>query len=86
MSAALFTPDFFIATAASPAAEATLPPISTAVVMHAGHMVFSPFRLVIAMLVVVVAAQPEARLVPPLGGAVEPLVHPPEAVHSARIG
>src|SRR5882672_7444497 len=37
-------------------------------------------------LVFVVAAPPEARLVTPLGGAVEPLVHAPEAVQSARIG
>src|SRR5258706_486032 len=29
---------------------------------------------------------PDARLVAPLGCAVEPLVHAPEAVHSARIG
>src|SRR5882724_10307908 len=36
--------------------------------------------------VFVVAAPPEARLVTPLGGAVEPLVHPPKAVQSARIG
>jgi hypothetical protein len=37
-------------------------------------------------LVLVVAAPPDARLVAPLGGAVEPLVHAPEAVQSARIG
>ena len=36
--------------------------------------------------VLVVAAPPDARLVAPLGCAVEPLVHAPEAVHSARIG
>src|SRR5262245_35019476 len=36
--------------------------------------------------VLVMAAPPYARLVAPLGCAVEPLVHPPEAVHSARIG
>src|SRR5688572_19130012 len=39
-----------------------------------------------ALVVLVVAAPPDARLVAPLGGAVEPLVHAPEAVHSARIG
>src|SRR5215208_6653615 len=39
-----------------------------------------------ALVVLVVAAEPEARLVASLGGAVEPLVHAPEAVHSARIG
>src|SRR6266540_1288488 len=33
-----------------------------------------------------VAAPPDARLVAPLGGAVEPLVHAPEAVQSAGIG
>jgi hypothetical protein len=33
-----------------------------------------------------VAAPPDARLVAPLGGAVEPLVHAPEAVQSARVG
>src|SRR6516164_4962597 len=37
-------------------------------------------------LVLVVAAPPDARLVTPLRGAVEPLVHAPEAVQSARIG
>src|SRR5437870_1368036 len=37
-------------------------------------------------LVFVVAAPPDARLVTPLGGAVEPLIHAPEAVQSARIG
>src|SRR5919198_2604569 len=37
-------------------------------------------------LVLVVAAPPDARLVAPPGGAVEPLVHAPEAVQSARIG
>src|SRR5206468_1447766 len=39
-----------------------------------------------ALVVLVVAAPPDARLVAPLGGAVEPLVHGPEAVQSARIG
>src|SRR5206468_10061246 len=39
-----------------------------------------------ALLVLVVAAPPDARLVAPPGGAVEPLVHAPEAVQSARIG
>src|SRR5437870_12914161 len=38
------------------------------------------------VVVFVVAAPPDARLVAPLGGAVEPLVHTPEAVQSARIG
>src|SRR5213593_5131452 len=32
------------------------------------------------------AAPPDARFVSPLGGAVEPLVHAPEAVQSARVG
>src|SRR6266576_1183450 len=36
-------------------------------------------------LVLVVAAPPDAGFVAPLGGAVEPLVHAPEAVQSARI-
>ena len=36
--------------------------------------------------VLVVAAPPDARLVASLGGAVEPLVHAPETVHSTRIG
>src|ERR1700737_25529 len=39
-----------------------------------------------ALVVLVVAAPPDARLVAPLGGAVEPLVHAPEAVQSACIG
>src|ERR1700682_3401835 len=43
-------------------------------------------RLRAALLVLVVAPPPEARLVAPLGCAVEPLVHAPEAVQSARIG
>src|SRR3979490_692873 len=36
--------------------------------------------------VLVVSPPPAARLVASLGGAVEPLVHAPEAVQSARIG
>src|SRR2546428_13677091 len=43
-------------------------------------------RLRSALVVLVVAAPPGGRLVAPLGGAVEPLVHAPEAVQSARIG
>src|SRR5206468_3048532 len=43
-------------------------------------------RLGSALVVLVVAVPPDARLVAPLGGAVEPLVHAPEAVQSARIG
>src|SRR3970040_794378 len=39
-----------------------------------------------ALAVFVVAAPPDARLVAPLASAVEPLVHAPEAVQSARIG
>src|SRR5437879_694573 len=38
-----------------------------------------------ARVVLVVAAKPGARLVASLGGAVEPLVHAPEAVESAHI-
>src|SRR5439155_26065939 len=37
-------------------------------------------------LVLVVAAPPDAGLVAPLGRAVEPLIHAPETVQSARIG
>src|SRR5512134_3237286 len=44
------------------------------------------FTLGSAPVVLVVAAPPDARLVAPLGGAVEPLVHAPEGVQSARIG
>src|SRR5437016_5550934 len=43
-------------------------------------------RLRSALVVLVVAAPPGDRLVTPLGCAVEPLVHAPEAVQSARIG
>src|SRR5213594_744176 len=43
-------------------------------------------RLPSALLVLVVAAPPDPRLVAPSGRAVEPLVHAPEAVQSARIG
>src|SRR5438046_4913615 len=39
-----------------------------------------------AFIVLGVAAPPETRLVAPLGGAVEPLVHAPEAVHPTRVG
>src|SRR5438094_4600749 len=39
-----------------------------------------------ALVVLVVAAPPDARLVAAPGGAVEPLVHAPETVHAARIG
>src|SRR5260221_12870013 len=39
-----------------------------------------------ALVVLVVETPPGARLVAPLGGAVEPLIHAPEAVQSARIG
>src|SRR5258708_14872573 len=38
-----------------------------------------------ALVVLIVAAPPNARLVAPLWGAVEPLVHAPEAVQSPRI-
>src|SRR5439155_15515559 len=43
-------------------------------------------RLRSARVVLVVAAEPEARLVAPPGGAVEPLVHAPQGVQSARLG
>src|SRR5207249_3313857 len=43
-------------------------------------------RLRSALVVLVVAAPPDARLVASPGGAVEPLVHAPEAVQSARVG
>src|SRR6202011_1770469 len=43
-------------------------------------------RLGSALVVLGVAAPPDARLVAPFGGAVEPLVHAPEAVQSARVG
>src|SRR5262249_26695497 len=36
--------------------------------------------------VLIAAAPPDARLVAALGGAVEPLVHAPEPVQSARVG
>src|SRR5581483_3305069 len=36
--------------------------------------------------VLVMPPPPDARLVPPLGGAVEPLVHAPESVQSTRVG
>ena len=42
-----------------------------------------PVRLA---LVLVVAAPPDAGLVAPLRRAVEPLVHAPEAIQSARVG
>src|SRR5437763_4953636 len=38
-----------------------------------------------ALVVLIVAAKPGARLVASLGGAVEPLVHAPEAIESAHI-
>src|SRR5258708_39602043 len=42
-------------------------------------------RLRSALVVLVVAAPPEARLIAPAGCAVEPLVHAPEAVQPARV-
>src|SRR6267378_2474165 len=51
-----------------------------------GDQVFDASRLRSALVVLVVVAPPEAGLVATLGRAVEPLVHAPEAVHSARIG
>src|SRR5882672_29234 len=39
-----------------------------------------------ALVVLVMVAPPDARLVAPLGCAVEPLIHAPEAIQSARIG
>src|SRR5213594_2251216 len=45
-----------------------------------------PWILLRSALVLVVAATPDARLVASLRCAVEPLVHAPEAVESARIG
>src|SRR6185503_1382987 len=38
-----------------------------------------------ALVVLVVTAPPDAGLVAPLGGAVEPLVHAPQAIQPARI-
>ena len=40
-------------------------------------------RLVLALVILVVALPPEARLVAPLGCAVEPRIHAPDGVHSA---
>src|SRR5918996_311913 len=59
--------------------ERRLAGVSTAASSRIG-----PYRS--ALLVLVVTAPPDARLVAPPGGAVEPLVHAPEAVQSARIG
>src|SRR5207247_6172189 len=39
-----------------------------------------------ALVVLIMVAPPETRLVAAPGGAVEPLVHAPETVQSARIG
>src|SRR5262245_49777744 len=39
-----------------------------------------------SIVVLVVAAEPETLLVAPLGCAIEPLVHAPEGIQSARIG
>src|SRR6185436_2815845 len=38
-----------------------------------------------ALVVLIVTAQPDARLVAPLGGTVEPLVHAPKRVQPARV-
>src|SRR3989442_268375 len=43
-------------------------------------------RLRSALVALVVAAPPDTRFVAPLGCAVEPLVHAPDAVHPALIG
>src|SRR5439155_9314077 len=45
----------------------------------------SKSRLRSALVVFVMSAPPEPRLVAPFGRAVEPLVHAPEAVHSALV-
>ena len=37
-------------------------------------------------MVFVVAAPPDAGLVPPFGSPVEPLIHAPEAIQPARVG
>src|SRR5207253_1829304 len=48
---------------------------------------FGSFPASLSLVVVlVVAAPPVTRLIAPLGSAVEPLPHAPEAVQSARIG
>ena len=46
----------------------------------------TPTKARSALVVLIVAAHPDARLVAPPGCAVEPLVQAPEAVQSARIG
>src|SRR5688572_19227567 len=46
----------------------------------------SAIRYSSARLVFVVAAPPETCLVAPLGRAVEPLIHAPEPIQSARVG
>ena len=77
-------------TVASPTPE--LPPMTTALLpleMSSSLPLGVDLRFAATSAVVlIVAAPPEARLglVAPLGGAVEPLVHAPEAVQSARIG
>src|SRR5262245_17849066 len=43
-------------------------------------------RLGSALVVLVVTAPPDPRLVAAFGGAVEPLVHAPETIQSARVG
>src|SRR5499426_3784009 len=43
-------------------------------------------RLGSALIVLVMAPPPDAGLVAPLGGAVEPLVHAPQGIQSARKG
>src|SRR5688572_21626354 len=46
----------------------------------------SPLRPGSALGILVVAAPPEAGFVASQGGAVQPLVHPPQAVQPARVG
>src|SRR5262245_37978978 len=63
---------------------AALPAKSSAEMPRSARSV--PTTTTRSTLVLVAAPPPDARLVAPLGGAVEPLVHAPQAVESARIG
>src|SRR4051812_13290537 len=43
-------------------------------------------RRLSSLAVLIMAAPPDASLVAPLGCAIQPLVHAPEAIHSAGVG
>src|SRR5262249_31096453 len=71
-----------ISAARPPAVVVLAATIAALAARQAGHMKSSSSGLP----VLIVVAPPHAVLVPPLRRPIEPLIHAPETVHSARIG